>query len=614
VTRPRSIAAAVFGLSLLSYLWTLCPSVYTEGSGELIGATFQLGTPHPTGYPLYVLLGRVLTLLMPLASPAQAVNAATALVAAAAAAALGALLRQRGCDPAAAAAGGLVLAWSRTFWSQAVVAEVYGLFVLTAVVAIAAGLHTRSVSEAERPRWLLGTGYAAGVAATCHLQAVLLLPLVVGCALWRRASGGRGARDLSLTVVGALAGLSVYLYLPVRNGIGGGFHWAALGSGGALWDHISGALYRTSFGLPGPAVLAGLTRWGHQLAGEWTPLFLPVVLLGAVGVWRRDRPLAVVLLAAITLNLATGLGYHRDPTGLSVFFLLTILCAAALSGFGLDALVTTLRPVIGRGTTIGVSACAAFVFLANATASDRSRSTFPDRFGRHLLTELPKGAVLLTEGDDASYLVDYLHRVEGLRPDVTVAHRLGHGAGSPIPPGENRRRQSEWVASGRPVHFLAARQMPVEGYRFEPWGLTYRAVPDSDSGTGAARRDPLALLSKPVGASETIEPWVYRLVSHCWYMEGEGRRLGGRHQEALAAYEQACQIAPRSYATAYNVSVVLLRMGRLEASLRYARRAIDIDPLRLGSYQVAEEILARLGRTEDLADLSERARVWARFP
>ena len=66
-------------------------------------------------------------------------NAATSLMAAAAAAALTLLLLGRGCGWASAAAAGLSLAWSRTFWSQAVIAEVYGLFALSAVVLLGAG-------------------------------------------------------------------------------------------------------------------------------------------------------------------------------------------------------------------------------------------------------------------------------------------------------------------------------------------------------------------------------------------------------------------------------------------------------------------------------------------
>ena len=70
------VALAVYGM-------TLCPTVYVEGSGELIGAAYRLGTAHPTGYPLFCLSSRVLASALPWVRPALAINAASALFAAA---------------------------------------------------------------------------------------------------------------------------------------------------------------------------------------------------------------------------------------------------------------------------------------------------------------------------------------------------------------------------------------------------------------------------------------------------------------------------------------------------------------------------------------------------
>ena len=65
------IAAALFAASLLLYTLTLAPSVVTlfDDSLEFQLVTYQLGIAHPTGYPLYTLLGKLFTLL-PLGSVA----------------------------------------------------------------------------------------------------------------------------------------------------------------------------------------------------------------------------------------------------------------------------------------------------------------------------------------------------------------------------------------------------------------------------------------------------------------------------------------------------------------------------------------------------------------
>ncbi len=619
--RTRLAAAAVFGLAAISYLLTLCPSVYVEGSGELIGAVWGLGTPHPTGYPLYVLLAKVLSWLDPGVSPARAVNAATCLMAAAAAGSLALFLQGRGCGPAAAAAAGLALAWSRTFWSQAVISEVYGLFVLAAVALLGAGLRARSCGPADRPRWLLLTGYAAGLAATCHLQAVLLVPPVLVAALGpaRRTpvEGGRRLREAGWMAAGGAAGLSPWIYLPVRNGVGAGFHWGPLDSIPALWEHLTGATYRGSFfSLPWGAAAINARRLGEQLAGEWTPLFLPLIAWGAAAALRRDPVLARVLLAAAVLNLVTALGYHRNPQGLDVFFLLAVLCAAALAGFGLDDLARRLRGRLRRLAPAAVLACAAIPLAANLGEADRSGAWFPDLYGRRLLDELPPRAVLITEGDDASFLVDYLQRVEGVRPDVTIANRLGRGdptaAAGPEGAPRRRRRERAWMNSERPVHFLVARR-PPEGFGFEPRGLSYLAVRGRQGGGPDRSADPADWLEGADPALlESPDPWVRKLVANGWFMSGERHRHAGDLQEAAAAYRRAAAAAPGSQSTNYNVSLMLFRMNELGESLRYALRALEIDPVRTGPYRLAAQVLSRMGRAGEAEALQARAREWAR--
>jgi hypothetical protein len=56
-------AIILIALILITYLFTLCPTVYLGDSGELSAAAFCLGVPHGSGYPLYVLVGKGFCLL-----------------------------------------------------------------------------------------------------------------------------------------------------------------------------------------------------------------------------------------------------------------------------------------------------------------------------------------------------------------------------------------------------------------------------------------------------------------------------------------------------------------------------------------------------------------------
>src|SRR6266699_5321420 len=83
-TRPFSsqaelvCAGAVFLVALVVYSWTLAPTVTLTDSGELVVAAYGLGVAHPPGFPLWVMLAHLAS-LVPFGSVAVRVNFSSAL-------------------------------------------------------------------------------------------------------------------------------------------------------------------------------------------------------------------------------------------------------------------------------------------------------------------------------------------------------------------------------------------------------------------------------------------------------------------------------------------------------------------------------------------------------
>ena len=140
-----AVAWFVFLSTLTVYLFTVTTSIPFWDSGEFIATSYTLGIPHPPGTPLYVLIGRIFSLL-PIDNVHLAVNLLSSVASALAvlftflvtvrfmrlAQVRHAATGQR--TPAdeviawtAGAAAAFFVAFSNTFWGSAIEAEVYGL-------------------------------------------------------------------------------------------------------------------------------------------------------------------------------------------------------------------------------------------------------------------------------------------------------------------------------------------------------------------------------------------------------------------------------------------------------------------------------------------------------
>ena len=193
----RLLAVACGAAAGLLYLRTLAPGLLFGDPAEFQVATWVAGVAHPTGYPLYLILGWLWSHLLPLGAPAWRMNLFAALWGAAAVAvtylAAAALIEQaasslpRMARRIAAVAAALSLAANPAFWSQAVIAEVYTLqaFLLALMLTLALGKLT--------PRRLLALAWAVGLGLAHHRTTILWLP---GLFAWAwLVLGGRRTED-----------------------------------------------------------------------------------------------------------------------------------------------------------------------------------------------------------------------------------------------------------------------------------------------------------------------------------------------------------------------------------------------------------------------------------
>jgi tetratricopeptide (TPR) repeat protein len=291
---PLGIVAGITSFAV--YAWSAAPNVTLLDSGEFIVAAQHFGVPHPTGYPLWTFLSW-LFLLLPLGNDAWEVSIFSGLCAAGAVGCCAALLSsaQVWCYGAFAGAKAkilsrivalsfsLMLAFSMSVWSQAVIAEVYALHAL--LIAIFLMLCYRWSQQPASDHLMLSIFFVLGLSFSNHHLTMTLAPLpyLLILLLRRRAF-------LDWFFAGVLTALLGYLAFAILS--------------------ENPAVLRTAIRLFYCVALAFATFvWLRRGRLRWRLIaFLPIVVAAGL------LPYAYMPLASAT-NPPMNWGYTRDSAG-----------------------------------------------------------------------------------------------------------------------------------------------------------------------------------------------------------------------------------------------------------------------------------------------------------
>jgi hypothetical protein len=225
--RPSYLAAAIAsGLTFLLYLVTLSPETAMWDTSEYIAAAYTLGLPHPPGNPLFVLIGRVASILPIAPTVAMRINLLAAISSAVSAGmwfliterVLVSWFEKRWQRIAGGSLAVLIGATAFTVWSQSVVNEkVYT--VSLAGLAICAWLTVRWCDDPEGPkadRMLILIAYICGLGYANHMAGLLAVPAVVIAVTIRRPQTLLRWKLILLTVVAVFVGGSSFATQPIR--------------------------------------------------------------------------------------------------------------------------------------------------------------------------------------------------------------------------------------------------------------------------------------------------------------------------------------------------------------------------------------------------------------
>jgi tetratricopeptide (TPR) repeat protein len=176
---PYIYPLAAFLIPLLFYWRTMCKALYIGDGGDFITASYTLGVPHPPGYPLYTLLGKLfLSLPIPggVSQAAWRMNFMSAFFGALTTLLVYFLIRRiTKCNWLAFFAA-LAVAFARTFWSQAVITEVYTLNTFFMLLQLNLLLIRTETGSRNSLIWM---GLALGLSLAHHPSIAIFFPAYI---------------------------------------------------------------------------------------------------------------------------------------------------------------------------------------------------------------------------------------------------------------------------------------------------------------------------------------------------------------------------------------------------------------------------------------------------
>jgi len=369
----------------------------------------------------------------------------------------------------------LAFATSRTFWSQAIIAEVYTFNTLFVALTL---LLLLLWAEKRDKRSLYLFAFTYGLSLTHHRTMALLAPAYL---LFIWLTDSRPLRQprwaLSLLLLFLLPQL-LYLYIPLRAPATPYIHLnLAPGRELVLYENSPRGFLRLVFGQAYGSRLGLYGTWSEILGGAFLFLerqfLLPGILLGLLGLLRllkARKSFLLLFLSYVSIFTFCLLHFRGD---IKVFFIPTYLIFALWMGLGAGTLAEGARWLKQKRLHLLLPGVALLLLaslplgllMRNYHEVDRSDDLRARQFWEALLAEpIPQGAILATNDRNEMMPLWYLQQVEGVRPDLLGLFPLI----VPEYPDIGRLLDSVF-GLGRPVYLI--KEMPGLEIKYELQGV-----------------------------------------------------------------------------------------------------------------------------------------------
>ena len=589
---PKAYIPFFIGIVAFSvYLSTIAPVVYLGDSGELTAGAFSLGIPHPSGFPIYSLLGKIFCMI-PLGNIGFRMNLMSAFFSAVTVGLVYTIIFRMTSSALSSAVAALYLAFMPLFWSQTAFAEVYPLH--TFFVALMIRLLWWWDENKEFRRLLLFV-FITGLSFGNHMQTVMLAPPV----LYLIISGNKRAllnirNFITISLFFSFA-LSLYLYLPIRTQAGTAIHWGSPDNIERFLAHVTATAHRGTY-----VFSAGFSQYLSRLQDVLKVIGLQYGILILLSMWGWMKLSSLrwkIFFAGILLfDLVYTIFLNIISLEITPFTLPSVIVLAILLGVGLNAFLGWISQQEKIGANVRERVGAAFcvipviTLIANFGFCNQSRNYVAYEHAVNIFRTGDYGSTVFLDGDNNIFPVVYGRIAEGMGEGVTLFDSPnivfkwlkekyqfdfeGTNDGVESIVHEKIIKQGEKGCVYFAVFNPYAVSIPA-GFQLSPYGTLRKLVSDEDLGRAGDMASIWKYYCTESFHDDFVRDYMAREVcSFYFFRGGESLLLAGEVAEGLKQLRTASKIGYNDTTIHSDIAVLLMDRGFFNEARKELEKAL----------------------------------------
>lgn len=411
----------VFGIYLFTLHSTISP--YRD-SGDMITASNTLGIAHPPGYPLYVLVNKIFTIIIPWANTAYRINLSSAVFGAGAVLCLGLCLKYLSGNSIYAVLSLLFLVFSESFWRLSLVSEMYSLNAFLCGLVILCTVKLNHDKEKQNPAFLFILSYILGIGAGNHQTIIFLFPGLVWY-IWRL--GVFKPSQIVYAAVFFAVGMTIYLFLPLRSQTVPLSDWGSPKTLHNLLRVVTRSDYggmrlhpeQSQFLWTASGIIGHLGVYVKSLISQFTILGFIIGLWGLF-IKRKDRIFKFLFISLLISGPAFIILSNLPPAEKTTLPILEPHLVMPNLIFVLFVCAGTHNLSLRFTGKILIPAALLISFFVHLPLCYYRDHFFAYDYGKNLLAGAEKGSLFYDPDDPTAFITSYLQVVEGKREDVKL--------------------------------------------------------------------------------------------------------------------------------------------------------------------------------------------------